>query len=445
MLRAHNADAFPIDNNDDGLFYVWAGTSFIEHPLQVRSHSIFDEGNEKLLWRSQYHDYYPHLRFGMKIVQPWFDHPPFGPLLIGWPAYLLGFVQVEQIPQLIVRYPALIASIWTLFFTYLLAKKLFSKRIAFFALVFMAIVPYFVFAHRQSYLENFITPLFLGAAVSFLYYTETKLKRYIWVAAILVFLCGWIKIPAFAVPFMFVGWSLYIKDSFSTKLFFWTGVISFVSYLGYGFLADSHFFLDTLLNQSGRGMYLSSFVSSMTNPQFYGTFLDGQYTLSLILSFFMVVQSKKDKSLQFYSWFFMSWLLVLFLVSGELNNSPWYRYPLIPFMAIALGHVAEELWQSRNLFLAGVFILFTLSGFDLAGISFTSDMLRIGVLMLYLPFVAEYLFPKKYVSKFVAKVAVIGLFGTIIVANLLAIHRYPDLKCQQGDCLLPTKIQLSRD
>lgn len=442
MLRSYQSDLFPIDNNDDGLFYVWAGTSMIQNPMQVRSHTIFDSGNEALLWRSQYQDYIPHLRFGMKITQPWFDHPPLGSFLIGIPAYLLGYTQVEQIPHLIVRYPAIIASIFTLLLTFLLAQKIFGTRTALFSLLFIATVPYFVFAHRQSYLENMLTPLFLGSMVSFLFYEEKSSRKFLYLSACFAFLCGWIKIPAFGVPLMFLGWAIYKNDKRAILTFVITFFASVGSYITYGLLADRHFFLETLSNQGVRGMYLSSFVYSFVKPIFYGEFMDGQYILGLLLCFAMLGKKDKTPKETFFSWFFMSFVLILFMVSGKNNNSAWYRYPLIPFMAIGLGAAANLLWEKRSIFLGTLFIIFGLSSFDLAGIEFSTSLLRLALLIILFPFVALFFFPKQKLVQKISHAGVIALLGTIVIGNVLAIQKYPYQRCQQEDCLLPTKIIL---
>lgn len=442
LLRSYQADIFPIDNNDDGLFYVWAGNSFITNPLQVQSHTIFDSGNQALLWRSQYHDYIPHLRFGMKIAQPWFDHPPFGTVLIGLPAHLLGFTEIEQLPHLVVRYPAIIASILTLFLTYLFTKKIFGAKAGIKALLFMATTPYFVFAHRQSYLENMMTPIFLASIISFLYYLDFKSKNFLFLSAGLAFLCGWIKIPFFAVPLMFMAWGIYKKDLLVVKTFLITAALSIFSYISYGLIADKAFFIETISNQGVRGMYLSSFIHSFTKPMFYGEFMDGQYILGLLFCFALLIKKDKTEKEIFFSWFFVAWILVLFLISGKFNNSPWYRYPLLPFMAGALGVYGQFLYEKRNLFLVVLFIIFGLTSFDLAGIEFSSSLLRPAVILLVLPFLTQFMFPKFKFADQLTKIWIIVLFMVIVAGNILAVQKYPYQRCEQENCLLPNKIIL---
>lgn len=445
FLRAYNGDIFPIDNNDDGLYYVWTGASLIEQPTQVHSHTIFDSHNTALIWRSQYYDYVPHLRFGMKIVEPWFDHPPFGAVLASLPAYFLGYTQVEQLPHMIVRYPAVLASIITLLLTYIFAKKLFGYKVGILSLLFIATTPYFVFAHRQSYLENFLTPIFLSSLVSYIYYTETNKKWLLLLSAVFAFLCGWIKIPAFAVPAMFAGWALYTKDMTAFKIFCISTVASVVTYLGYGWLTSPEFFLDTLANQGVRGMYLSSFVHSFVKPIFYGEFMDGLYILGLLSCFALLLKPDKTKQTQLFAWFFMAWVLVLFLVSGKFNNSPWYRYPLIPFMSIGLGYFAEQVWEKKSIFIVTLFLLFGFSGYDLAGFEFGSSVLRLLTLLMLLPFVLVFIFPKQRIFAQLANVTAVLLLIGIVTGNILAVQNYPFERCESEPCLLPTKIVIEQN
>ena len=211
FLRGFRADQYPIDNNDDGLFYVWAGNSFWDNPLKVTSHSIFEADNPSLVFRSQFMDYIPVERFGMKIVRPWFDHPPLATALIALPARLLGYRDLVQVPHLIVRLPALIASIFTLWLTYLVAEKLFNKKIAWFSLLFLATIPYFVVASRQSFIENLLTPVFLGGILTALNYIKTGKRKWLNLLMIVSLLTGWFKITGFVIPFLMAGYLMMSK------------------------------------------------------------------------------------------------------------------------------------------------------------------------------------------------------------------------------------------
>jgi len=437
FLRTYKADTYPIDNNDDGLFYVWAGNSFLDNPFQVVSHSIFDADNPSLIWRSQFMDYIPIERFGMKIVRPWFDHPPLGTAIISIPARLLGYKNLESIPHLIVRLPALIASILTLFLTYLLGKRLFGEKIGRWGLAVLGTVPYFVIAHRQSFLENLITPLFLGVMVLGIDYIKTKKLKNLNLVIFLSFLSGWIKITGFIIPFLLGGWFYYKNQKKAGNKLVLTGCLSILSYIGYGWLADKKVFLATILNQGARGSFVNSFFDGLTRVEFYGAFGDGWYVLGLILALMLMINKKS----MLFNWFFTGWLGVLFLTAGRMANSPWYRYPLIPFMAIAIGFYINKLLKKPSIFLMLPFWFLGLTGFDLINMDISSNLLRLITIVFFTPFVLGFVFKNKRIKKlnyYLIRVFVVGLIIINIVVNL----KLSTAICSKKTCLLPQKIML---
>ena len=416
-LRVNQADVFPTDNNDDSLFYTWAGISFWDNPFKLASHSIFEADNPALIWRSQYKDFIPWERFGLKITQPWLDHPPLGTVIIGLPAKLLGYPAFAQIPTLIVRFSALAASILTLLLTYILGAKLFGAKTGRLSLLFLATIPYFVAAHRQSFLENILTPLFLASLIALL-------KNKLTLAVILAFFCGWIKAPGFAVPFM-IG--LWLKR----PLFFITGVISILAYLGYGLIADKNAFFYILQQQSIRGAYVSSFFDTLTMPHFYGGFDDGLYVLSIIFSLLMLTKFK-TKNFRFFNWFLSLWLVVIFLAAGRNNNSPWYWYPLIPFLAISLGYFTNQALKTNSLFLILPFWLMGLTGFDLLKIDIPSVWLRLATIL----FITPYVLNLKIITFWLTRIFLISL----IIFNIYVTVNYPAVYCHFEKCPKPIKI-----
>ena len=443
MLRSFKADSFPVDNNDDGLFYVWAGSTFLDNPLSPISHSIFDQNNSALLWRSQFRDYIPIERFGLKIVQPWFDHPPLATVLVALPAKLLGYTDIEVIPQFIVRYPALIASIFTLWLTYLLAEKLFKKKVALLSLLFLATIPYFVIAHRQSFLENFLTPLFLGCLLYLLKFLQTKKNLDLIILMILSFIIGWFKIPGFTVPFMIMVWLLYKKENKAGSYLFGIGLASIGSYLAYGLIANKELFLTTITNQQIRGAFPSSFFMALTRPEFYGEFKDGWYVMGYLFSFLLFLKSKKD-NFKFFGWFFATWSIVLFILSGPMSNSPWYRYPLIPFLAIAIGYFADQLLKKNSLFLVLPFFLLGLTGLDLLNITVPATWLRLGTTMFFSIYGLYFIWQKPVVKKICFWTTRLFLI-TLVILNIYVCLRFTTIHCSQERCLAPKKIILTRD
>lgn len=425
VLRLNKADVFPADNNDDGIFYTWAGISFWDNPFKLTSHSIFEANNPALIWSSEYKGFIPWERFGMKITQPWLDHPPLGPVIIGLPAKILGYQTFQQIPQLIVRFSALAASILTLLFTYIIAANLFGAKTGRLSLLFLATIPYFVAANRQAFLENILTPLFLAGLIALL-------KNKLTLAAILAFLCGWIKVPGFSVPFMIALWLWREKKTKSSLILFFTGIASILSYIAYGVLAGKEAFIFVLNQQSGRGAFVNSFFDTLAHPHFYGGFNDGFYVLSNIFSLLMLTKFN-NKKFKFFNWFLSMWFLVIFFVAGRYNNSPWYWYPLIPFFSISIGYFSDLLLKNCSFFYVLPFWLLGLTGFDLLKIDIPPLWLRLSTLGFFLPYVLNL----KKISYWMTRI----FFVFLILFNIYVTINYPKIYCRDEKCPPPVKIE----
>lgn len=449
FLRAHKADVFPINNNDDGLLYAWAGASQYSDPTNFVSLTIFDQGNESLIWRSQYKSFIPHEEFGMKITRPWFDHPPFGVLMVGTIPKILGYENIEQMPHMVVRFAAILASIFTMLFTFKLAEKLFNKRVAFMSLIFMATIPYIVFTQRQAYLENLMSPVFLLSLIMLVNFLKTKKSKYFVGSLLASLLLGWMKIIGFAIPFMIAAWLLKKKKVKEGLIAIGANLASMTSYAVYGLLINKQAFLQLIGNQGERGAFVSSFYKAITYTEIYSSFDSGWYIAGLVLAIAImvgVIKNKKDKDgAEFFGWFFLSWLIVLFVLSGRFNNSPWYRYPLFPFMSIALGYFTAIALKTKSILQASILFLFGLTGIDLIKIELNSTMVRLATLGYFGALASHYIFDNK-LTKILADI-VIKLFIILVVGlNILVVLKYyTTTYCNEEiHCLTPTKIILDK-
>lgn len=458
-LRVIQVDRYPINNLDDGIYYVWAGTSFWQNPLAPTSLTLFEGKNPRTFWRSQYLDSLPDKEFGFRMVQPWFDHPPLGAAIIGLPAYLLGYTAFENVPYGVVRLPAVVASIFTLLFTYLLIKELFGKKLAVITSLVLAITPYFVFAHRQSYLENILTPIFLLAvwqgyrAIS----GESKHRWALVIALVAAFLCGWIKLVGLVVPLLLSLWAIRQQKYKVAALFGLTLLSSVGLYMLYGLVADSEAFLFTLFNQSHRGMgwgNLSNILgnSRLAGPLFNDTLLTLGWIATLVYvitnGFFPKHSSDKDAP-SYITWIFSSWLLIILLTSGELNNFIWYRYPIFPILSFGIAWLVHQLWQRPNLVSSMILALLGWSQLYVIAPTFIqkSDLrilLLIVVVVPFLLFVGKQILSQKKVllskAMLVHRIWLLILLLLILFTNILVVIQFPRFNCANAQCQLPTKI-----
>lgn len=461
LLRVVQVDRYPINNLDDGVYYVWAGSSFWQNPLAPTSLTLFEGKNPRTFWRSQYLDSLPDKEFGFRMVQPWFDHPPLGAAVIGLPAYLLGYTAFENVPYGIVRLPAVIASIFTLLLTYTLIKELFGKKLAIGTLAVLAITPYFVFAHRQSYLENILTPVFLLAvwqgyrAIS----GKTKHSWALVIAIVAAFLCGWIKLVGLVVPLLLSVWAVR-QQKYKVAMLFALSLLGSVGlYTLYGLMADSEAFLFTIFNQSHRGMEWGNLSNVIGNIRLAGPlFNDTLLTLGWITTFIYVIanaflpkHSSDAHAPSYITWVFSCWLLIILLTSGELNNFIWYRYPIFPILSFGIAWFIYQLWQRPNLVSSMLLALLGWSQLYVVGSTFTekSDLRILLVLVIAIPFLLfigkEILSQKKVLlskALLLHRIWLTVLLLLILFTNILVVIQFPRFNCAKTQCQLPTKIMV---
>lgn len=440
LLRLFKFDFYPIHNNDDSLFHVWAGTSSYKNILRPTSLSIFTDNNKALFWYSQYNNTDVVRRFSFRLEQPYFDQPPLAMFFIALPAYLFGYSDFVQVPQILVRLPAIIASIFSLYLTYILAKIVFNKKVAILSLMVYGFTPFYVFSHRQSYLENFLTPVILLALISLKKYLLKPNRLWLCLLLLTSFIAGWIKIVGFGLFLIISFWLLKnrkIKPFFINLLI---GIGSFTFYLIYGGLIDWSQFKFIVFMQASRGVYLSSFLHILNNPEFYEPFNDGLYFLNFIAMFTLIIHKWDDQKIRFLSLSFVFWLFFVLLTAGINNNSPWYRYPLFPFLSIATGYYFDLFISQQNIILLIPILIFGLTGVDLLKYSIDINLLRLFYLIILSPYLLKFLFPKLKVAIIAAKITTLGILILILFINILVPLRYLSSRCKVSDCLMPDKI-----
>ncbi len=460
-LRTIQVDRYPVNNLDDGVYYVWAGASFWQNPFSPTSFTLFVEENPNLFWRSAYLDELPDMEFGFRMVEPWFDHPPLGAALIGLPAYLLGYTNYENVPYGIVRLMAVVASIFTLTFTYLLIRELFGRKLATITTVVLAATPYFVFAHRQSYLENILTPFFLLAVWQGYRAVNNKSTGgwAIVIPVIAAFLCGWIKLVGLVVPLLLALWSVRQRNQRLAIIFAITFALSLGSYILYGVIADQNAFIFTLFNQGVRGTQWGNLAQIFNNMRLAGPlFADTTLTLGWIATLIYTVghsffskQAENDSSASYISWLFACWLLIVILTSGTLNSFIWYRYPLFPILSFGIAWLIHSLWQKQNLLGSSILALLGWSQLSVVAFDFTQnfDLRLLIVATVAIPFILFVIsnilsLKKVWLSHalLIHRLWLVAILTLIITTNILVVLQFPRHNCAQAQCTLPTKIMV---
>ncbi len=438
-LRVVDADKYPVSQNDDGLFYVWAGNSILDNFWHPTSLTIFEKDNPQLIWRSQYKNIYPVEAFGYRLSDPWFDHPPLATLLISLPARLLGYRDFSQIPHMIVRAPALIAAIFTLLMTYVLARDVFNKYVGLISLATLSLWPLAAFSQRQSYIENIMTPFWLLSLWLTWKQRKTTTRRgFIILLVVSNFILAWSKIIGYlsiAVS-VFFTWKQNRKTSLIVLI---AGVCTGLLYLLYGQLVGGSYFWHNLLNQGERGAYVTSIFHILNNPEIYGMIEDGWWYLGWFG--LLYIAGGKTKERLFIALSALFWMVALFILAGPQSNSPWYRYPIYPLLSISMGIVIVDGWN-RLILIPGILLLLLGStGYALAGIAVPSSLLRLITVLYVGVLAANALFiPKKY-QLWIQRIVVSVGFLAVLYGNLLAIQQFPDRICKERGCVTPVKIE----
>lgn len=437
VLRIYQGDVFPTYQNDDGLFYTWAGNSILDNFYHPTSLTIFETHNPRLFWRSQYRNIQPAEQFGYRLSDLWFDHPFFATVLIALPARLMGYADFSQIPHMVVRIPAFVMGFFTLILTYLLASKIFSRRVGLVATIVLAFWPLAVFSSRQSYLENIMTPFWLLSLL--MTWKSMHETRKWWYLPLIIFcdiFLAWSKIIGY-LSFAVTGyWFMQKRQYRWVAITVASAVLSFLLYLGYGSWIGGSYFWQTLVNQGGRGSYVTSIFTILQSPNIYGMVEDGWWFISLI-GLFWLSRSKQESS-RFLVMNIVFWLVALFFFVGPQNNSPWYRYPMYPLLAMATAQLLVYWWKTRDVVVGSMIFMLGLTGYRLAHIEIGSIYLRLLLVIIMSMF---FIFPKK---KYIGRGAIVIILLLSILGNILAIRKYPNFVCNDHNCTTPIKIDVTR-
>ena len=198
-FRLWQFEYIPFQSDGDELAYVFAGQSLLETGVPS-SWSSFSYPEQYSLGKISLGDEKFYANGDFEFVKPWLDHPPLLAIISGAWVKLFGYSFPSIPPSMVVRFPTVILSIFTLFLTYCVAKKEFGHKAGILSISLLALSPSIIFAQRMLVGENWVVPLLLIAILSIQY------KKNIAIPIILAVLAGLIKITGLLViPVVFLG------------------------------------------------------------------------------------------------------------------------------------------------------------------------------------------------------------------------------------------------
>ncbi len=352
------------------------------------------------------------------LSTPYLEHPPVFGLIAGSFAKLMGARTFDTMTLSHVRPLALILGIISIVMVYLLASSAFGAKVGLLSSLIYAVIPTVSVGSRILQNENFFIPLFL----LLLWATDRYIKRmnergtgnrkqetgntvdmgetgnkkprqtrlsqqtalhmteistsytvypipdtknsmsdtiYFTLILLLSFLLPLAKVPWIAAPFASIGLFLYHKRYRESLMIFTLCSLSIASFVAWGYRWDWQVFTGLMKLQTSRyDMSFDGFLALVSNPLVTDRiYTDGWIVFGWIAMALMLIKEKVNRNAVTFG--FLAYLgIYLFAIPNEAGHG-WYRYPMYPFLAIAIGWSLKEYFFSQPIF---VFLFGTIVG-----------------------------------------------------------------------------------
>ena len=345
LLRLVNYTQVPaLGETRDEFMYPWAGLTLLQTGTPS-SWSYFESYTQRTsiyLWDQEF-----------RIVTPWFDKPLLYPLLTGGFLWLFGARDFADVNLMFLRLIPIGLSIPTLVLLTLIARDVFSKKVALIAATLYATVTTIVLANRLSLTENLLTPLFLGITLLTLRLRNNSQLITIGILSGLAFHTKQIGAAVIGYPLaLLILKRDYKKVLLLLSIFLACVAIYFLVVAWYDWGLYLRVMSDFRHAHALAGLpeLIQTIFRFPTISQKTRLLLDGSILAGLILllarPFYTANESKKGMALIVVP---LAYVTVLTLVeSGGTNFSyfGWHIYPLFPFMMIGLASHMSYLYQT---------------------------------------------------------------------------------------------------
>jgi len=449
FLRLWKYPFYPFVGHAEEYLFVWSGLSLIEKGVPISWNDLPVYQEKHIYWQGVAPNPAGGSGLGVRLLKPWLDEPPLFSLIVGGVAKLYSQPNFHLISSYVIRLPSLFFSFFALVLTFILARRFFGFRIGILSLLIYGTMPTVVFGSRLAVPENFIVPLFLGSLILILNYLEDSRSWKRNLAFILSILAALAK-PTGILITIFLVFILFrqkkLKEGFLAGLL--STLFFFILYFSYGFYYDRDLFLKVFFYQAQRPAGWSGLAFLITNPGFsVEVFLDG----FLILGFFALgylLFKNRDKGEEIILFSLIFSLLMIVISGGKHDQLAWYRYPVYPFMAIAIALLAREIYKKPTFFLSVIFIPLFISNVDLLENPFWKfkffvepQFYRLSFSIFLLPSILQFFFNKTIWLKF-SRVAIVIAFILGIFFNVWVVKNRFNILCDNTICPLPQKIDL---
>ncbi len=344
-LRLYNYWDFPIGGEtNDETAWTLLGASLLQTGRPV-SWSYFDAYTdaEKITWG------YTTFR----LVKPALDHPPLFSLIPGGMVTLVGQEWKQLSSIKLIRAPMVfLGTINVILFAWWLWKMPISQTQKIISLSLFATVPAWVFLNRLVVSENLLITWMLLLAITL--QLPSKNRWQVFLIVLLHALLPLTKIIGLAIGFASVLVLLSQKDWRSLWKPAILGLICGVLlWMLYAANYDFGLWWQVQFAQTQRGTGLANLYNSfLWRPMLINRiFYDPWTWLGHIAVAIWIVQTSKKSLRKWQLWWGAIWLAIwgfLLISVGENVTHGWYQITFYPIFAIALGALANWVWQNKS-------------------------------------------------------------------------------------------------
>lgn len=357
------------------------------------------------------------------LVTPYFDHPPLNGILVGIWALLNGENSFDKITLGTIRQIPILLGLITSLLIFLLAKKIYGTKVAFWSLLIYTASPLIVMNTRTVFAENLVTPLFLLSLLIINYSKRISLKH-ILMLALLSGLAFWAKEFGLVVFVSTLLLLVHLKTKRSYILIF-SGVSIFLMalYPLYGYWYNWELYKAVIFTQSSRILGPNTLYTLFFHPIIVNKlYFDGWYLLGFV-SFFAAFKNF-SKHLRILLPAFAYFFIMLFFLNHE-GEMGWYMIVMFPFMSILTAALLSESIKEKGWY---IFVVATFTGMFAAQYflelkyGLTNLMFRVFLIALFLPLLTTYILRKNNIFIFLSNAWFYGLILITMYITYYYIH-----------------------
>ncbi len=414
ILRFHNYSMYPQRGaTADEYSYSFQGVSLLTKGVPISWSTFTMYGEPRHLTINNM--YFP-------IVQPYFDHTPLNGIITGGWAIAFGEDTFEKIQLKTIRIVPIVFSTISSILVFLIGRKLYSYKVAIWALLIYSTTTTFVIQGRVVLAENLLTVFFLSAVYAFLCFSKKLTVPKAILLGAFSGLSFWTKEIGIAVFFsllyLFLSERIKIRSTFA---FVSTAVVSIGLYVSYGMYFGEDVFFKILTEQSSRNIGPETLLYITSTPIIINKFYyDGWYFFGFLTFFISFLFYKESKYILVPAVVYFLLLLSALTQKGEMG---WYIIPLFPFMSLLMARYIAD--QSEKIgFGILPFLLFVgLYNIEFlwkASFGLTPLQFRILLAVLIVPVLFSIMYKKQKLYPLISHF----WFYTFIVMNILLTYNY---------------------